>query len=65
MRYHRATMVQLSYTAPYHGSFILSERLARWILMVQDRTEGDELPLVHDFFSWMLSGPACRRHRRS
>src|SRR5215213_6616402 len=33
-----------------HG---LSERLARWLLMTQDRT-GDELPLTHEFLGLML-----------
>jgi hypothetical protein len=33
----------------------LEERLARWILMTQDRTEGDELPLTHEFLSLMLA----------
>lgn len=54
-RYHRATLAQLSFTALSHGSFTVAERLARWILMVHDRTDGDEVPLVHEFFAWMLA----------
>ncbi len=54
-RYHRATLAQLAYTALSHGGFTVPERLARWLLMVHDRTEGDEIPLVQDFFSWMLA----------
>lgn len=54
-RYHRAMLAQLSFTALSHGSFSVSERLARWILMVHDRMDGDDIPLVHEFFAWMLA----------
>lgn len=54
-RYHRAMHSQLSYTALSHGSFTVNERLARWLLMAHDRLDGDEMPLVHEFFSWMLA----------
>jgi CRP-like cAMP-binding protein len=30
------------------------ERLARWLLMVQDRLASDELPLTHEFLGMML-----------
>lgn len=55
LRYQQFMIVQLSYTALSHGSFTVDERLARWLLMVHDRVDGDEIPLVHDFFSWMLA----------
>jgi CRP-like cAMP-binding protein len=55
LRYENAMMMQLSYTALSHGSFTIDERLARWLLMVHDRVDGDEIPLVHEFFSWMLA----------
>jgi CRP-like cAMP-binding protein len=55
MRYENFLLMQLSYTALSHGSFTIEERLARWLLMVHDRVDGDEIPLVHDFFSWMLA----------
>ncbi|MDP2356366.1 MAG: Crp/Fnr family transcriptional regulator [Beijerinckiaceae bacterium] len=55
VRYHQAMLAQLAYTAFSHGSLSVSERLARWLLMAHDRAEGDELPLAHDFFSWMLA----------
>ena len=35
-------------------TFNVEARLARWILMTQDRTGGDELVLTHDFLSTML-----------
>ena len=31
-----------------------SLRLARWLLMAQDRLDGDEVPLTHEFLSTML-----------
>lgn len=54
-RYHRAMLAQLAYTALSHGSFTVNERLARWLLMVDDRRDDEEIALVHDFFSWMLA----------
>jgi CRP-like cAMP-binding protein len=30
------------------------ERLARWLLMANDRLDGDEIPLTHEFLSLML-----------
>ena len=32
----------------------LEERLARWLLMANDRLGGDEVPLTHEFLSLML-----------
>ena len=55
LRYQTALLIQVSYTALSHGGFTVPERLARWLLMVHDRAEGDEFPLVHEFFSWMLA----------
>jgi CRP-like cAMP-binding protein len=55
LRYENFMLLQLSYTALSHGSFTIDERLARWLLMVHDRLDGDEIPLVHEFFSWMLA----------
>lgn len=55
MRYHRAKMVQISYTALSHGSSTVPQRLARWLLMMHDRLDGDELPLTHEVLSWMLA----------
>ena len=32
----------------------LEERLARWLLMANDRLDGDEIPLTHEFLSLIL-----------
>ncbi len=55
IRWQSCLISQLSYTALSHGSFTLPERLARWLLMVHDRVEGDDIPAIHDFFSHMLA----------
>ena len=54
MRYVQAFMIQTTQTAISNGSGKLEERLARWLLMAQDRVDGDELPLIHDFLALML-----------
>jgi CRP-like cAMP-binding protein len=41
--------------ATVNGCSKLGERLARWLLMVCDRTVGDEILLTHDFLSIMLA----------
>ena len=37
-----------------NGRAKIEERLARWLLMVQDRIDGDEAALTHDFIAIML-----------
>jgi CRP-like cAMP-binding protein len=45
---------QTTMTALANGRSKTEERLARWLLMAQDRLDGDELPLTHEFLSFML-----------
>lgn len=47
-------MIQLGQTAYANVAFSIEARLARWILMTQDRTDGDDLVLTHDFLAMML-----------
>jgi CRP-like cAMP-binding protein len=54
LRYAHVFMVQTSQTAYANAGFTIEARLARWILMTHDRTEGEELLLTHDFLSMML-----------
>jgi CRP-like cAMP-binding protein len=54
-RYLQATQVQVSFTALSHGSFTIEERLARWLMMCFDRTDGNDVPLVHQFLAMMLA----------
>jgi CRP-like cAMP-binding protein len=53
-RYAHAFLVQTSYTALANGRNNIEERLARWLLMSQDRMKSDELELTHDFLAVML-----------
>ena len=52
--YVQAWMVQTAHTVLAQGRAKLEERLARWLLMSHDRSEGDDLPLTHEFLALML-----------
>nr|WP_286198683.1 Crp/Fnr family transcriptional regulator [Mesorhizobium sp. BR1-1-16] len=54
LSYAHAFTIQVSWTALANARLKLEGRLARWLLMSQDRAEGDELPLTHEFISVML-----------
>jgi CRP-like cAMP-binding protein len=47
--YARALGIQVSATALANGRSKLEERLARWLLMVHDRMDGDRFSLTHEF----------------
>jgi CRP-like cAMP-binding protein len=47
-------MVQTTHTAIANARAQIDRRLARWILMAQDRTGNKLLPLTHEFLSLML-----------
>ena len=47
-------MVQTSQVAACNARHNLPERLARWLLMVRDRTDSDNLPITEEFLSVML-----------
>ena len=47
-------MNQTGRTALSNGTATLEERLARWLLMANDRLKGNEVPLTHEFLSLML-----------
>jgi CRP-like cAMP-binding protein len=47
-------MNQTASTALSNGTATLEERLARWLLMANDRLRGNEVPLTHEFLSLML-----------
>ncbi|MCI9867662.1 Crp/Fnr family transcriptional regulator [Rhizobium skierniewicense] len=52
-KYAHVFMIQIAATALADGRYDVEQRLARWLLMCQDRL-GDELPLKHDFLAIML-----------
>jgi CRP-like cAMP-binding protein len=54
LRFAHAFFVQTTYTALSNGRSHIDERLARWLLMAQDRLESDVLPLTQEFLALML-----------
>src|SRR5262245_31846935 len=52
--YSHVFTVQASYTALANAHGKIEERLARWLLMAQDRIAQDELLLTHEFLALML-----------
>lgn len=45
---------QVAQTAACNGAHEVVQRLARWLLMVHDRSDGDTLNLTHELISLML-----------
>lgn len=54
LHYVQAFFIQVFQTALANGAATIEERLARWLLMAQDRLGQDELPLTHELMSTML-----------
>lgn len=54
-RYSQVFLTQIAQTALANGRAKLEERLARWLLMGQDRMQSDELKLTHEFLALMLA----------
>jgi CRP-like cAMP-binding protein len=54
LHYAHAFGIQVEHTALANAKGKIEERLARWLLMVHDRTEGDHLKLTHEFIGLML-----------
>jgi CRP-like cAMP-binding protein len=54
LRYGHAFIVQTAQTAVANGRSKIEDRLARWLLMAQDRMDDEALPLTHEFLSFML-----------
>jgi hypothetical protein len=54
LKYVQSFMVQTAHTAVANARAKGPERLARWLLMAQDRVGGDTLALTHEFLGLML-----------
>jgi CRP-like cAMP-binding protein len=48
-------LLQVSQSAACNAVHKIDERLARWLLMTHDRTDGDHLLLTHEYLSIMLA----------
>jgi len=54
LKFVQTFMIQASQTAISNGRGKLDQRLARWLLMAQDRLGQNSLPLTHEFLAVML-----------
>jgi len=55
LKYVQVFMVQTAHTAIANAQAKIEQRLARWILMADDRVSGNVLLLTHEFLSLMLA----------
>lgn len=53
-RYAAIRSMQLAQTAACNRLHDIKQRLARWLLMTQDRVDSGVLPITHDFLATML-----------
>jgi CRP-like cAMP-binding protein len=54
LHYVQVFLIQTSQTALANGRANLEQRLARWLLMVHDRFDGNAIPITHEFLALML-----------
>lgn len=55
LKFVQAFSVQTTHTAICNAQSKIDVRLARWLLMAQDRIQAETLPLTHEFLSLMLA----------
>jgi CRP-like cAMP-binding protein len=53
-RYAAVRSMQVAQTAACNRLHDIGQRLARWLLMTQDRVDSGSLPITHDFLATML-----------
>jgi CRP-like cAMP-binding protein len=54
LKYVHVFMTHVARTAFANGRESIEARLARWLLMAQDRLDGNEVPLTHELLAIML-----------
>jgi CRP-like cAMP-binding protein len=54
LMYVQVYLIQTSQTAIANAAALLSQRLARWLLMCEDRLTSKHIPVTHEFLSIML-----------
>ena len=52
--YVQAFLEQVMVSVACNGAHSLKQRLARWLLMMRDRNDGDVLPITQDLLAEML-----------
>jgi CRP-like cAMP-binding protein len=57
LRYSESMIVQVGQSAICNRFHNAKQRLARWLLMTVDRAGTRQLPLTHEFISYMVGGP--------
>ncbi|RYG96893.1 MAG: Crp/Fnr family transcriptional regulator, partial [Alphaproteobacteria bacterium] len=55
LRYVQASQVQSEHTLLAATSYSVEQRLARWLLMYNDRVDGDQFPVTHELLAKMLN----------
>jgi CRP-like cAMP-binding protein len=53
-RYIMVMGMQVAQTAACNRLHLIEQRLARWLLLAQDRVDSGSLPITHDFLATML-----------
>jgi len=53
-RYSQALFTQVAQTAACNRIHPVAQRLARWLLLMQDRIQSQDLHLTHEFIATML-----------
>ena len=54
LRYIHTLVTQMAFTSLANGRYKIEERLARWLLMADDRAGADPIQLTHEFLALML-----------
>ena len=54
LHYAHVMTTQMAFTALSNARFKIEERLARWLLMAEDRSESSTIHLTHEFLAVML-----------
>ena len=54
LKYAQVFLIQTAQTAVANARLTLEGRLARWLLMTQDRLDQSKVPMTHEFLSVML-----------
>ena len=57
LAYTHQIIAQVAQSAICNRFHTAKQRLARWLLMTADRADTRELPLTHEFISYMVGGP--------